>query len=283
MSIIRRLETTPRRVYTGAMGFILPGGRVQFNVAIRTLLVDKRSGGGEYGVGSGVVWRSAPGAEYEECLTKSAVLTTHTPRFALIETMRWEEGRGIVLLDRHLQRLRESAEYFGYPFDRERVLAAVEESVHARRGGASRVRLLLNERGEPVADAAPAPEVPARWTLRLADRPLDSHERLLYHKTTHRAVYDEALSRMPGCDDVLLFNERGEATESCIANLIVDLGGTWYTPPLSAGVLPGVYRSFLLDEGRMVERVIPAGEVHSADRVLLCNALRGVWRAEIIP
>lgn len=76
MEIIRALESQPRGVYTGAIGYV-SGGEASFNVAIRTLSLD-HEGGGELGVGSGILADSDAEAEYEECLLKGRFLTALT-------------------------------------------------------------------------------------------------------------------------------------------------------------------------------------------------------------
>jgi para-aminobenzoate synthetase/4-amino-4-deoxychorismate lyase len=115
----------------------------------------------------------------------------------------------------------------------------------------------------------------------LAQTPVDSQNPLLYHKTTHRQPYDAARAFRPDCDDVLLYNERGEITEATLANVVVRLNGVWYTPPLSSGLLPGTYRAWLLDQGRIQERVITLDELQTAEAIALINSVR-LWRDAIL-
>ena len=96
MRIIAETETAPRRIYTGSIGLISPGRRAQFNVAIRTVLVDKDRQQAEYGVGGGVVWDSTPEGEYEECLLKARILTAHRPDFSLLESLLWTARRRLL-------------------------------------------------------------------------------------------------------------------------------------------------------------------------------------------
>ena len=74
MELIRELEPQARGVYTGAIGYIAPDRQAQFNVAIRTVTVDREKETAVYNVGSGVVWDSDAQEEYEECLLKAKVL-----------------------------------------------------------------------------------------------------------------------------------------------------------------------------------------------------------------
>ena len=121
MEIIAELEQTPRRVYTGCIGFLSPGRQAQFNVAIRTILIDRERKRAEYGVGGGILWDSTVDDEYEECRIKARVLTSGYPEFSLLETILWTPDRGYYLLERHLARLRDSAAYFGFSVDLGRI------------------------------------------------------------------------------------------------------------------------------------------------------------------
>jgi para-aminobenzoate synthetase/4-amino-4-deoxychorismate lyase len=280
MQIIADLETAPRRIYTGAIGFLAPGRRAQFNVAIRTVLVDRARQTAEYGMGGGIVWDSEATSEWQECLVKARVLTTPMPAFDLLETLAWQPGHpddGYVLRDAHLARLAASARYFGRTVD----IAAVRRALatHAARFAAQpqRVRLRVPADGMPVIEHQPLMPLPAPYRVAFALRAVDARDRFLYHKTTHRRVYDEARAAAPGADDVLLYNDRGELTESCIANVFVEREGRLVTPPVACGLLPGVMRERLLAEGRATEQVIRRSDLRPETRVYLANAARGMW------
>jgi para-aminobenzoate synthetase/4-amino-4-deoxychorismate lyase len=279
MEIIRELEGAPRGIYTGSIGVMAPGRKAWFNVAIRTVMVDKRAGCAEYGVGGGIVWDSAAGDEYQECMNKARVLTADYPAFELIETLLWEGETGYFLFDRHLERLADSAAYFDFRMDREAVRGHLLET--GRRWGerTGKVRLLLSRDGRVRAEASDLPAVdPARpRRLAFAAEPVDSGDVFLYHKTTHhpaRGRSAEALGAAQGADDVLLWNERGEVTESTIANVVVERGGRKLTPPVASGLLAGVFRGWLLDQGEIEEGVLTIDDVRRAERVFLINSVR---------
>lgn len=279
MEIIRALEATPRRAYCGAIGFVLPEGRAQFNVAIRTVLIDRATGQAEYGVGSGVVWDSVAADEWAECQVKSRVLRARLPPFALLESLRWEPTTSYFLLDRHLRRLRDSAVYFGFALDEAAVCARLEALARTLSPVPHKVRLLVEREGGLHVEAAPLQEAgvqPVR--LALAPAPVSSGDSFLFHKTTHRQVYDEARAARPEADDVILWNERGEITETCLANLAVKLDDEWWTPPVEAGLLPGVYRAELLTTGRLRERVLWLDDLPRAEALAVLNSVR-LWRA----
>jgi para-aminobenzoate synthetase / 4-amino-4-deoxychorismate lyase len=279
MQIIAELENAPRKVYTGAIGFVAPGRTMQFNVAIRTVLVDRRRQVAEYGVGGGVVWDSTAESEYEECLTKAAVLTHSRPDFELLETLAWRPAEGFVLLEEHLRRLRQSADYFGYAFREKTVRATLGDLARGWPPEAMRVRLRLAEDGGVQAEAAPLTPLASPYRLRLAREPVDSTDVFLYHKTTVRAQYEKARRSTPDCDDVLLWNERGEVTETCIANVVAELDGARVTPPIRCGLLPGTQRARLLAQGNVAERVIRREDLDRCSRITLINAVRGEWTA----
>jgi para-aminobenzoate synthetase / 4-amino-4-deoxychorismate lyase len=284
MGIIARLEDSPRRIYTGSMGFVAPGRRAQFNVAIRTLLVDKATGAAEYGTGGGIVWDSVPEDEYRECQVKSAILTRRPQAFSLLETLRWEPGAGYYLLEGHLERLEHSAAYFGFALDVAGVRQTLERLAEGLAGGPQKVRLTVRRDGEIrlEAQALPPPAVqPAR--LGVAAGPVDTGSIFLYHKTTRREVYERACESCPDCDDVVLWNERGEVTETSIANLVLDLNGELVTPPVSSGLLSGVMRGSLLAQGVVRERPVRLEELAGCRRIYLVNSVRRWRRAVLAP
>jgi para-aminobenzoate synthetase/4-amino-4-deoxychorismate lyase len=283
MQIIADLETTPRGVYTGAIGFIAPQRQAQFNVAIRTVLVDKAAATAEYGVGGGIVWDSAPDQEFEECRLKARVLAPAVPEFALLETMLWAPASGFSLLEAHLGRLAASAQFFGRTVSLAGIRERLRELERTLPAKPTRVRVTVARSGEIRVEAQALPLQPLPCRLGLAREPISAREPLLYHKTTHRRIYDQALAACPDCDDVLLWNEQGELTESTIGNVVVEKEGRLLTPPLECGLLPGTYRAMLLEQGRAQESVIRMSEVPACSRIYLANSVRGLWEAVLAP
>jgi para-aminobenzoate synthetase/4-amino-4-deoxychorismate lyase len=274
--IIAELETTPRRIYTGCIGFIAPGQQAQFNVAIRTLLIDRTTGIAEYGIGGGIVWDSTPEGEYEECQIKARLLTDVRPEFSLLESLLWSSEGGYFLLDYHLRRLSASADYFNYPFDLARIRAELDKLVAGLPPIAHKVRLLLARAGTVTCQATPLEDIPkpAIARVKLAHVPVNSRDVFLYHKTTARQAYQAAESGCSDCDEVLLWNERGELTETTSANIVMELDGERLTPPVSSGLLAGTYRAWMLDQGLVQERVIPIEDLERCTRIHLVNSIR---------
>jgi para-aminobenzoate synthetase/4-amino-4-deoxychorismate lyase len=286
MRTIAELEDAPRGVYCGAVGYLAPPGsgepRANFNVAIRTVVVDTASGLAEYGVGGGVTYDSSASGEYEEALAKARVLTEVRPAFGLFETLRWSPAEGFAHLREHLGRMGDSAAYLGFGFEAEAAVAVLEKAAADLGEGAARVRLVLERDGGLTAETAPLPppaEVPVR--LALDDEPVDPADVWLFHKTTRRAPYERRLERRPDADDVVLVNTRGEVTETTIANLAVRLGDRWVTPPRDSGLLAGTYREVLLREGRLHERPVRVQELRAAGAIALISSVRG-WRDGVL-
>ncbi len=282
MEIIAGLETDARGPYTGSIGVWGPGRRAEFNVSIRTAVIDPQSGRAEYGTGGGIVWDSRAAEERAETRWKAAVAaSSRRPRdFDLLETMLWTPERGFVLRERHLARLLDSADYFGFAAAETRLrglLRRLESAWRARDGGAHVLRLRLDRSGQVRWRSRPAPPPPVSpWEVALARDPVDPADGLLYHKTTRRHLYARARRAAgPGVADVLLWNRRGELTESTIANLVLEWGATAWTPPIACGVLPGTMRADLLASGRMRERTLTVEDLSRAERAWLVNSVRG--------
>lgn len=281
MELIRDLEISPRGIYTGTIGVMAPGRKARFNVAIRTVLVDRDRGQAEYGVGGGIVWDSLPEAEYQETLIKAGVLKSTVPAFSLVETMRWRRVEGIAFLDTHLQRVLASAEYFGIELDLCGLRLALHDAVRDACGSEGVIRLLVDSSGTWSLAHRPLPPGGA-CRVALAVHSVDSGDPFLFHKTTRREVYEKARAGALDVDDVVLWNERGEVTEATIANLVVDLDGVLVTPPLESGLLPGVLRATLLREGKIHEQVIMREALRRCSRFWLVSAVRGWREAELV-
>jgi para-aminobenzoate synthetase/4-amino-4-deoxychorismate lyase len=284
MEIIQELETTPRKIYTGTIGLIKPQRQAQFNVAIRTVLIDKITNKAEYGVGSGIVWDSDSQDEYSECQTKTQFLNTCPQDFELLETILWEPNLGYFLLDYHLQRLQKSAIYFNFNIDLEKVKYKLLKVANQLEGKAYKVRILVNKKCEIYHETIPfcLPETPQPVKLRLNSIAIDSSNPFLYHKTTNRSVYQKAKETTLDCDDVILWNERGEITETCIYNIIVENNGERLTPPVSCGLLAGTYRQMLLDENKIKEEIIYVDSLRKADKIYVINSVQKLREAVLL-
>jgi len=297
MQLLRELEPYPRGFYCGAIGLLEPGGpssegRMAFSVPIRTLVLNRASGLARFGVGGGVTHDSEAASEYAECLTKMRFLIPPESDFDLLESLLLVRGR-YPLLEAHLARLKRSAAYFGFALDeaaaRETLMAlARSHPPQDSQSGRYKARLTCARNGLLMAEAAPiAVGRTSRLRLGFAREAVDSGDELLRHKTTRREHYERALRSAcsgpggPGCDDALLVNERGEVTESTRANLVLKLQEGLVTPPVSSGLLPGVFRERLLARGVVRERVVTPADVLRAERIWLVNSVRGWMPCEV--
>jgi para-aminobenzoate synthetase/4-amino-4-deoxychorismate lyase len=285
MQLLAQIEDEPRGIYTGAIGFFSPEETV-FSVAIRTLLLE--SGNATMGVGGGIVIDSEPDAEYRECRLKCEFLIrSHQPQFSLIETMLWDGDYPLIEL--HLDRLADSADYFGFSFDRAQVRTSlVAEASRFGDRARRKVRLLMDAEGAVQIESGVLTDVDSgtfgSGRVCLAAARTDATDFFLFHKTTHRGLYDSTFvaASNAGFADVLFLNTRGEVTEGAISNIFIERAGQWYTPPIDCGVLPGVYRRHLLDtRPEIEEKILTRDDVESADAVYFCNAVRGLRRVDV--
>lgn len=282
MQVIRELEDEPRGVAYGAIGFFSPAGDAVFSVAIRTLTL--RDGQLKMRVGSGITYDSDLGSEYAECLLKAQFLSRPPRRFELIETIGW--ANGYFLLDLHLQRLEESAKYFAFRLELERVKEQLNGAAACfEKDSRHRVRLLLSRSGAISITSEPAVAFSGAASLLVASQRTDSSNVFLRHKTTERSLYNDVFAdaRSRGFADALFLNERGEVTEGAIHNVMIAKDGRFRTPPKRCGLLPGVYRQHLLARHPEIqEAVLTLEDLLTADRVFIFNSVRGLRGVRIV-
>lgn len=196
------------------------------------------------------------------------------PGFRLIETFRYDPAQGYLHLSDHLARMARSAAALGVPFDAQ----AARACLSAPSDAVLRCRLTLDAQGGFEVTTTPLGAEVTEWRVRLHPVALDSADPWLRHKTTRRALYDTARAALPeGVDELLFLNERGELCEGTISNLFVTLeSGETVTPPLSSGVLPGILRQQLLEQGQCREGVLSKADLQTARHIAMGNALRGL-------
>ncbi|MEO0980304.1 MAG: aminodeoxychorismate synthase component I [Pseudomonadota bacterium] len=285
MQIAHDLESGPRGVYTGSIGYLAPGGDFRLNVAIRTLVL-RDDGTGQAGTGSGVVFDSGAAPEYDECILKLKFMTEDIPDFDLIETMAFDPSEGFLLFERHLQRLQKSADYLGFRADPDAVRAELLRKA-ADYTGPRRVRLLMNADGEvsiTSTDLTPVDENTV-FNLVVATERTRASNRFLYHKTTNRAFYDETRARYQastGCQEVLFLNEDGFLTEGSYMTLFLKKDGVLLTPALHHGLLPGTFRAGLLERGLAREADLTLKDLETAGWVFVGNSVRGLVRGRLL-
>ncbi len=202
------------------------------------------------------------------------------PDFRLIETLAFRPEQGFVRRDRHLARMARSAKAFGFPFDDG---MAVEKLDAVAGASPLRCRLTLAAEGQLDVTTGALADNPPVWRVEIAQTRLTADDIWLRHKTTQRALYDNARASLPkGIDEVLFLNERDELCEGTITNLFLHMpDGRHLTPALSCGVLPGILREELLDNKQVTEATLTLTDLKNASKIYIGNSLRGLIRAEL--
>ena len=283
MEIIDALESGPRGLYTGSIGFIAPDGDAAFNVAIRTLVfppdgLHEAPACATLGLGSGIVADSQASEEWRECLAKGEFVGAAGESFDLIETMQFDPVEGIQRLEGHLARMKASSEALGFVFDRHGARNSLQSATFRLRH-AARVRMRLAPSGALAVEVSPLPrlaELPI--PVAVCPAPMAAGDFRLTHKTSLRAVYD-AVREEHGTPEVVFVDEPGFVTEGSWSNIFVEREGLLLTPPLSLGLLPGVLRAELIDKGRAIESHLRVADL--ADGFFIGNSLRGLVPARL--
>ncbi len=280
MEIIEELESSPRGVYCGSIGRIDADGEAAFNVAIRTFRLNEQTKQASLGLGSGVVADSQMGDEWSECLDKGEFARMSGYGFDLIETMRFEPATGILRLELHLERMKESARALGFEFDHH----AARNQLHAvtfHLEKSSKIRLLQAIRGATSVEVRDAPEaVNELIKVALVPLPVSHSDFRLRHKISDRAFYDDARRAAVGCGEVVFIGADGYLTEGSIHSLFVEREGMLLTPPLSRGLLPSVLRRELIENGKAVESDLQRDDL--TEGFFLGNSVRGLCAAKLV-
>jgi para-aminobenzoate synthetase/4-amino-4-deoxychorismate lyase len=277
MEIIASLEGERRGPYTGSIGRLAPDGEAEFNVAIRTLVLKGGEAAARIGLGSGIVADSIAADEWRECLAKGEFVAT-CRRFDLIETMRFDPHEGLAELDRHLARMKRSADVFGFAFDRHHARNELQAATFFLRE-ARKLRLLLSSSGALAIESRPLPAAPEGPVgVALAPLPVEPEDFRLRHKTSDRGFYDEARAAA-GTFEAVFTDRDGFLTEGSFTSLFVERDGRLLTPPLERGLLPGVLRELLIEEGRAEEADLRAEDLASG--FFVGNSVRGLMAARL--
>ena len=273
MEIIQKTEKSPRGVYCGTIGILLPKGKRIFNVAIRTLQMQGTKA--IYGVGGGITWDSKWEGEYQETKQKSAVLYRQEPRFELLTTGRIHQGE-LTFLEQHLTRLREASRYFAYPYNEPKLLNKLQEQLaHVDPSLDYRCRIALQRNGTIQLTITELTDLPASYLqAQLTEQKLDLATPFTYFKTSQRnhlaTKHHEQIFYLPD----------GSLLETKIGNLVLEIKGKLYTPPAYLPLLDGIYRRHLLETQQVEEKLLTLNDLKTADRIYACNALRGLYELD---
>ncbi|WP_205401600.1 aminodeoxychorismate synthase component I [Streptococcus lutetiensis] len=269
MAIINRLEKQARGVYCGTIGICLPNGDAVFNVGIRT--IQKLGNQAIYGAGGGITWGSVCEDEYKEACDKAAVLYRKQPDFDLLTTARVSQKQ-VKDLEGHIKRLKESARYFAYPFSKEVFLAKLSKLLEELDDADYRLRILLKRSGVMEFEFAELRDLPQNYLkANLVYRSESTDSPFTYFKTTYR------LHLQSSSGEAIFISDKGYLQETTIGNLILEIDGKWYTPPVEVGILNGLYRQKLIKEGRVFEAYLTKDDLKKASHIYACNSVRGVY------
>ena len=274
MEIIKNLEPQARGVYCGTIGILLPNGRRIFNVAIRTIQLHK--GQAIYGVGGGITWDSTWESEYREVHQKAAVLYRKQVPFQLITTGKISQ-KYLLFKEEHIERLRKASRYFAYPFNpeylRQRIVAECQ-TCHEEKD--YRLKISISKSGD--IDFCRQELIPlslAFCQAQLCLQETSLQTPFTYFKTTYRPHLTI------GKQEKIYHNEKGELLETSIGNLVLQIAGKLYTPPINLGILPGIYRQHLLETGQVEEKVLTLEDLAQAEAIYGCNAVRGLYELSL--
>jgi len=269
MGIIDALETGKREVYCGAIGMISPTKTV-FSVPIRILQKHNAEKDYRCRVGGAIVWDSEITEEWEETLTKIEFLGAH---FQLVETIKVKNGE-LYLGDLHFVRLQNSAKELGFEFN-EKILKIQPKSD-------GMMRILLSKDGSFEVQYLPLKHCQT-GKVTLSKTPVNSKENFLQHKTTRRSWYEDSMAKIKNGEvyDEIFFNEKSELTEGARTNIVLQIGGSLYTPPLECGLLNGILRQKMLEENQLQEKILYLADLKKADKVYCINSVRGMRRVEV--
>jgi len=203
----------------------------------------------------------------------------------LFESILWEPADGWFLLELHLARMAQGARTFGFDCDEARLREALEAIAATLGDEPHKIRLYLAANGTVRTEARTFAQdpIPDPLPIGLARRPIRSDDPLVLNKTTDRTPYNEAKATRPDCEDVLLWNEREELTETTRANLVVRMDGERLTPPLASGLLNGTFRQWLLDRGEMREHVLHVDDIERFEAMWLVSSIRRWCGVEWVP
>ncbi len=266
MNIIDRVESGKRDIYCGAIGFITPQKAV-FSVPIRILQKTHAEKNYRYRVGGAIVWDSEAKDEWEETVTKAGFLK---PEFRILETMKVENGQ-VLHFQKHLERMEKTAEFFGFKFEN------LIKKMPLKTEGDSILRVLSDFDGNVETEFLPFEEAKTNF-ITVSPLTVQSKNIFLQHKTTHRPHFEKSFSKIKNGEifDEIFFNEKGELTEGARSNIVLQIDGKLFTPPLSCGLLNGIFRQKMLNEGLCEEKILYEKDFKNAQKIFCINSVRGV-------
>ncbi len=272
--IINELEKRARGIYCGSIGYVTPEKRALFNVAIRTAIIDYCSSSITYSVGSGIVWDSHSKDEFHECLSKAKIIRNGFSDFQLIESLLHTPGEGYFLFEAHISRGMNSCRYFGFKIVESSLIQFLMTLKETLPDYPVKVRCVMHKNGHIESSITPVIPAEEPIPVTIARSPIHSSNIFLYHKTTRRQIYEEALKSSSGGTDVIFWNENGYLTEATSANIVILKNGRYLTPDVSCGLLAGTFRYHLLKEKIIEEARLKISDLFDCEKVFRINSVR---------
>jgi para-aminobenzoate synthetase / 4-amino-4-deoxychorismate lyase len=276
MEIIKEIENEPRGIYTGALG-IVSKERDIFNIPIRTLVINKKSGKGEMGIGSGIVYDSDPDEEYKETILKSDFITKPEDYFYLFESM-LIENNAVFLFKEHLERLKQAADFFMFPFNNTKVRIYIDKCIkNTEVNRKYKLKIILNKWGEVKTEFDKLDIINKDINIAVSKHKVYKKNKFQYFKTSNRDLYDSEFRnyRKKGIFEVIFFNEKGELAEGSMTNIFIRKNNKWYTPDITCGMLNGVYRKYFISiHPDCEETYLYKKDLFDADEIILTNSVR---------
>lgn len=268
MNIIEEVEQGERDIYCGAIGMI-SDEETTFSVPIRILQKKSEEEHFRYRVGGAIVWDSQIQDEWEETLVKTKFLNED---FKLIETIKIEDNK-LILENEHLNRMQNAAEHFGFKYQRPVFNIDKKDGI---------LRVLLNKNGDFEYEIKPLCHLTTN-KIRISPIIINSKNEFLYYKTTYRPYFYDSLEKINNKDifDEIFFNEKGELTEGSRSNIILQIDDKLYTPPVSCGLLNGVLRQKLVNDGKCLEKVLYKSDLINAQKIFCINSVRGIVEVKL--
>lgn len=189
----------------------------------------------------------------------------------IFETLKTVQGSPIAL-SRHMRRAVTSALEIGIRLPseesiRDEIVRILKDEVH----DIGRLRICFGQGIFHIShDAYVEVEEPAQLNFYSQTVAGSIHKRFPYDDrfALLKAASDE------GFHDSVLFNNKNEITETATANLILLIDGIWVTPPINAGILPGVVRAIAIEECDVKVRSIHISEIPEVESAFMVSSLR---------
>lgn len=191
----------------------------------------------------------------------------------IFETLRTENGR-VQLLSRHMRRAIASGGELGISIpSEEEILVAVDTILKAEVHQIGRLRLSFSNNQFIAIHVAYDLKKDGYKVAVIRDSTLPvgkQHKSFPY--TSRLAILNEASRN--GFDEVIAIGANGRVTEGAASNYLFRIDGQWITPPMSAGLLPGVIRALAIEECGVTVRDINEDDLIRCDAAIILSSLK---------